>query len=164
LRRNLVPARVAPQLNAVRRVHSCVVVFWRVLLGLYVAAALVALVIVNADQGDWRPALGIVGLAALALGWGTASAWGAVVAWLMVPFALVFGEANQNSGMGETDAVVLLAVAAAAISTALIVLAAGARHLFNRLQSRARPVDASASLGNEAPPPGTVSLGPPHRR
>jgi hypothetical protein len=131
--------------------------------GFYVAVALVALVIVNADQGDWRPALGIVGAAALALGWGTGSAWGAVVAWLLVPFALPFGEANQNSGGGETDAVVLLAVAGAAISTALIVLGAGARHLFHRLQPRARSEEPSA-LGNEASHPGPVSLGPPHRR
>ena len=85
-------------------------VVWRVLVGVYVAAVVAALVIVNADQGDVPVAAGIVAAAALALGWGTGSGWGAVVAWLLVPIALPFGETNQFTGGGETDSVVLLAV------------------------------------------------------
>jgi hypothetical protein len=161
LRTNAAAAPAGAQLHAVRRVHSYVVV-WRVLVGLYVAAALAALVIVNADQGDWRAAAGIVGAAALVLGWGTASAWGAVVAWFLVPFALPFGEANQFSGGGDTASIVLLAVASAAISTVLITVAAGTRLLLNRHQPRARRAEASAHLANEHPD--AVPLGPPHRR
>ena len=65
--------------------------------------------------------------AALALGWGTASGWGVVVALLLVPVALPFGETNQFAGGGETDSVALLAVVAAAMSAVLILAAAGAR-------------------------------------
>jgi hypothetical protein len=113
------------------------VVVWRVLVGLYVAANVAALVIVNADQSDWVAAAGIMAAASLALGWGTASGWGVVVALLMVPVALPFGDTDQFTGGGETDSVVLLAVVAAAISTLLILASAGARILLNRLQASA---------------------------
>ena len=108
------------------------VVVWRVLVGVYVLAAVTALVIVNADQGDAPAAAGIVATSAVALGWGTASGWGAVVAWLLVPLALPFGDANQFSGGDGTDPVVLLAAALAAMSTVLILASGGARALYNR--------------------------------
>ena len=109
---------------------------WRVLVGLYVAANVAALVIVNADQSDWAAAAGIMAGASIALGWGTASGWGVVVALLMVPVALPFGDTNQFAGGGETDSVFLLAVVSAAISTVLILASAGARILFNRMRLR----------------------------
>ncbi len=111
-------------------------VVWRVLVGAYVAATVVALVIVNADQSDWAVGAGIMVAAALALGWGTASGWGVVVALLLVPVALPFGETNQFAGGGETDSVALLAVVAAAMSAMLILAAAGARILYNRVRLR----------------------------
>ena len=115
-------------------------IVWRVLVALYVAAAVVALVIVNADQSDAPAAAGIMAAAALALGWGTGSGWGVVVAWFLVPLALPFGDTNQFVGGDGTDSVALLAVVAAVISTALILGAAGARILYNRHRpdSRAR--------------------------
>ncbi len=85
------------------------VVVWRVLVGVYVAAVVAALVIVNGDQGDVPVAAVVVAAGAIALGWGTVSGWGAVVAWLMVPIALAFGETNQFTGGGGTDPVVLFA-------------------------------------------------------
>jgi hypothetical protein len=110
------------------------VVVWRVLVGLYAAAAVAALVIVNADQSDWAVGAGIMAAAALALGWGTSSGWGVVVALLLVPVALPFGDTNQFAGGGETDSVALLAVVAAAMSAVLILAAAAARSFYNRLR------------------------------
>jgi hypothetical protein len=124
-------ASLRPQLRAAGRVHAYVIV-WRVLVGIYIAAAVVALVIVNADQSDAPAAAGVMAAAALALGWGTGSGWGVVVAWFMVPLALPFGDTNQFVGGDHTDPVALLAVASTVISTALILAAAGARVLYNR--------------------------------
>jgi hypothetical protein len=128
-----------------------VVVLWRVLVGAYVAAALGALVIVNADQADAAEAAGILAAMAFALGWGTASGWGAVAAWLVVPFALPFGDANQFSGNHGTDPVVLLAVISAAMSTLVIFAGGGARVLYNRLFSRGRAMRAGAGAGKPSP-------------
>jgi hypothetical protein len=136
------------------------VVVWRVLVCLYVAANLAALVIVNADQSDWAAAAGIMAGASLALGWGTASGWGVVVALLMVPVALPFGETNQFAGGSETDSVFLLAVVSAAISTVLILASASARLLYNRLRASARAARPEVIERN-----GTVGLdpgSPPH--
>jgi hypothetical protein len=119
------------------------VIVWRVLVGLYAAAAVAALVILNADQSDAPAAAGVMAGAALALGWGTASGWGVVVAWFMVPLALPFGDTNQFVGGDHTDSVVLLAVVATAFSTLLILAAAGARVLYNRHRPKPRPSEAS---------------------
>ena len=123
-----------------------------------------AVLIVNGDQGNAPAAAGIVAAAALALGWGTGSGWGAVVPWLLIPFALPFGEANQFAGGGDTYSVALLAVVAAAIATVLILAAAGTRILYNRHRSRGRLREVPARLPNEAPGPEAVRvLGPPPR-
>jgi hypothetical protein len=150
-------------------------VVWRLLVGLYVAAYIAALVIVNADQSDWAAAAGIMAGASFALGWGTASGWGVVVALLMVPVALPFGETNQFAGGGETDSVFLLAVVSAAISTVLILASAGARVFYNRLRLRRdfrqaapartlpplNPPRAVDSGREEAPPINTPTANPP---
>jgi hypothetical protein len=147
-----------PQLRTVGRVPSYVVV-WRVLLGIYVAAALVALVIVNADQSNAPVAAGMMAAASLALGWGTASGWGAVVTWFLIPLALPFGQANQSAAGGGTDAIVVLALVSALVSTALILLAGGARVLYDRHRPSllaARPQSAERKRvprGAAAPPP-----------
>ena len=111
-------------------------------MGLYVAAAVVALVIVNADQSDVPAAAGITAAAALALGWGTGSGWGAVVAWILIPLALPFGDTNQLVGGDHTDSVALLAVVSAVVSTVLIMVAAGARVLYNRHRLNIRAGEA----------------------
>jgi hypothetical protein len=51
---------------------------------------------------------------------------------MLVPAALVFGDANRFTGGGIPDPVVVLALEGAAISTAVIMLAAGARTLLHR--------------------------------
>jgi amino acid transporter len=135
------------------------VVVWRFLLGLYVAAAVAALVIVNADQSNWPAATGILAAAALVLGWGTGSGWGAVAAWLLIPLALPFGQANQFTGGGETNAMVLLAVVSAAFSAVLILAAGGARVLYNRHRPMTRAIPESTErkgaprLEAASPPP-----------
>lgn len=136
-------------------------VVWRVLVGLYAAAAVAALVIVNADQSDWAVGAGIMAAAALALGWGTSSGWGVVVALLMVPVALPFGDTNQFAGGGETDSLALLAVVAAAMSAVLILAAAAARSFYNRV--RLQRLFRQASATRTVPPlhpPSTVDSGP----
>jgi hypothetical protein len=139
------------------------VVVWRVLLGIYVVAVLVALVIVNADQGDAPAAAALVGAAAIALGWGTASGWGAPVAWFLIPLALPFGQANQAAGGGEPDAIVLLALVSAVGSTALILLAGGARILYDRHRPSPQVAGPQGAERNraprfEAPPPPMADL------
>jgi hypothetical protein len=133
------------------RVHSYVVVVWRVLVCLYIAAAVAALVVVNGDQNDLPLAAGVVAAASLALGWGTGSGWGVVLAWFLVPLALPFGETNRFTGGGDPDAMVLLAVLAAVVSTVLILAAAGARVLYNRRHPAGRAAEAQAV----GPPPPT---------
>jgi hypothetical protein len=127
------------------------VVVWRVLLGIYVAAVLVALVIVNADQANAPTAAGIVAAAAIAVGWGTASGWGAPVAWFLIPLALPFGQTNQAAAGGEPDAIVLLALVSAVGSTALILLAGGARVLYNRHRLSPRAAKPESAQRNKAP-------------
>jgi hypothetical protein len=105
---------------------------WRVLVGVYIVVAVAALVAVNADQSNAPAALGLVGAASGLLGWGTRSAWGAVLAWMLVPVALVFGDANRFTGGGAPDPVVLLALEGALISTVVIMLAAGVRTVIHR--------------------------------
>jgi hypothetical protein len=164
LRASWLDALDGPQLRLGGRVHSYVVA-WRVLVGLYVGAAVAAVVIVNGDQGDAPAAACLVGAAGLALGWGTGSGWGAVVPWLLIPLALPFGDANQVAGGGDAYLVALLAAVSAAISTVLIMAAAGTRILYNRHRSRARLREVPARLPNEAPGRDAVQvLGPPPRR
>ena len=127
------------------------VVVWRVLVCLYIAAAVAALVVINADQNNLPVAVGVVAAASLALGWGTGSGWGVVVAWFLIPLALPFGDSNRFTGGGDTDPVVLLAVVAAAVSTLLILAAGGARVLYNRHQANGRATEAQA-LGRPPPP------------
>jgi hypothetical protein len=127
------------------------VIVWRVLVGLYAAAAVAALVIVNADQGDAPAAAGIMAVAALALGWGTASGWGVVVAWFLVPLALPFGDTNQFVGGDHTDPVALLAVVSTGFSTVLILAAAGARVLYNRQRPKLRASEASEVYAQRSP-------------
>jgi hypothetical protein len=143
-------ASLRPQLRVGWRVDSYVVV-WRVLLGIYVAATLAALVVVNANQSDWPAAVGMLAAVALALGWGTASGWGAVVAWLLIPLALPFGYANQFAGGGDPDLMALLAVMSAAISTVLILFAAGARVLYNRHRPRGFAVMPESTERSQTP-------------
>ena len=145
-------ASLPPQLRAAGRVHVCVIV-WRVLVGLYAAAAVAALVILNADQSDAPAAAGVMAAAALALGWGTGSGWGVVVAWFMVPLALPFGDTNQFVGGDSTDPVVLLAVVSTVISTVLILAAAGARVVYNphRPDDRAREANPDGRASEAHP-------------
>jgi hypothetical protein len=105
---------------------------WRFLVGLYLVVMVAALVAVNADQSNAPAALGLVGAASGLLGWGTRSAWGAVIGWMLLPLALAFGDANRFTGGGTPDPVVLLALEAAGISTVVIMAAAGARTLLHR--------------------------------
>jgi hypothetical protein len=118
---------------------------WLVLIALYVAAAVVWIVVVNADQGnEGLAAVLAVAAASVLLGWGTGSGWAAVVAWVMVPLALPFGDTNKATGGDDTYPVALLFIFPAAHSTLLILLAAGARTLFDRHRRNQVPTGAGA--------------------
>ena len=72
------------------------------------------------------------------------------MAWLLVPVALVFGDANRYTDGGAPDPVVVLAALSAAVSTVLILLAAGARLLYGRRHgsgsAQPQPRDAKTVL------------------
>jgi hypothetical protein len=129
-----------------------VVVVWRVLVCLYIAAGVAALAVVNADQNNVPVAVGVVAAASLALGWGTGSGWGVVLAWLLIPLALPFGDTNRFTGGDGTDAMALLALAAAVVSTVLILAAAGARILYNRRLANGRRAASDAQALGPPPP------------
>jgi hypothetical protein len=129
-----------------------VVVVWRVLVCLYIAAGLAALAVVNADQNNLPVAVGVIAAASLALGWGTGSGWGVVLAWFLIPLALPFGHTNRFTGGDGTDPVVLLALAAAVVSTVLILAAAGARVLYNRHQANGRRAAGETQALGQPPP------------
>jgi hypothetical protein len=118
---------------------------WRILVGLYLSVAVGALLAVNADQNNAPAALGLVGAVSLLVGWGTGSGWGAVVPWMLIPPALLLGHPDTFTGGGDTDPLVLLALVSAAISTALILAAAGARILYRRRHVDARTAEARAA-------------------
>jgi hypothetical protein len=128
---------------------------WRILVAVYAVVILAALFAVNADQANTPTALGLVAAASWLLGWGTGSGWGAVVAWMLVPVALLFGDANRYTDGGVPDPVVVLAALSAAISTALVMLAAGARALYGRRHKgprmKVRRVRRSQTSGPAAP-------------
>jgi hypothetical protein len=128
---------------------------WRILVAVYAVVVVAALFAVNADQANTPAALGMVAAASWLLGWGTGSGWGAVVAWMLVPVALVFGDANQYTDGGAPDPVVVLAALSAAISTALVLLAAGARTLYGRRRKGPRLKVRNLERDRASAPAGT---------
>ena len=83
------------------------------------------------------------------------------MAWLLVPLALPFGDSQPVRGRRGDRSVTLLAVASAAMSTVLILAAAGARVLYNR---RRRPCSPVTLRPDPRQPPGRSacsSLDPP---
>jgi hypothetical protein len=107
---------------------------------LYIAAELAFVLLVNADQDSWLVASLILAAASVLLGWGLVGGTGIKGwAWLaipltLIPLALPFGDPNQS---GDSP-VALLAVVPAAVSILLIAMAAGGRHLFDRLRPGGR--------------------------
>jgi hypothetical protein len=111
---------------------------WALAIGIYIAAALVGLVVVNGDQNDVGALYGLVAAASLAVGWITMNPFAALIAVVLIPLAFPFGDTNQFTGGDDTDSVSLLASIAAVESAILILLAVGARWLYSRRMGRGR--------------------------
>jgi hypothetical protein len=69
-----------------------------VLISLYLAAAAVAVILINADTANASTALALLGMASLLLGGGTGQPLLGLLAFLAVPFALPFGLADKHLG------------------------------------------------------------------
>jgi hypothetical protein len=118
---------------------------WLILIGVYLAAGMVFLISVNADQQDLGGLipLALLAAAAITLGWGAGGGiktWISVlIPWLLIPLALPFGHTNQFTGGDDRHAVALLAVAPALFSMLLVLLGVGARSLYERRRGDATP-------------------------
>jgi hypothetical protein len=119
-----------------------------ILIGLYLAAGIGFLVAVNADQQNFGIPFLVVVAAAIALGWGTGDAgWHGLwlwilLPWILVPLGLPFGTTNQFTGGDDLSPVALMALTPALISMLLMLLAAGARSLYERHRQNAPPTAA----------------------
>ena len=92
---------------------------WALAIGIYIAAALVGLVVVNGDQNDVGALYGLVAAASLAVGWITMNPFAALIAVVLIPLAFPFGDTNQFTGGDDTDSVSLLA-SIAAVESAIV--------------------------------------------
>jgi hypothetical protein len=119
-----------------------------ILIGLYIAAGIAFLVAVNADQDNFGIPFLVVVAAAIALGWGTGNAgWRGLWLWIVLPWILIllglpFGTTNKFTGGDDLAPVALMALVPAPASMLSILLAAGARSLYERHRHSAPPTAA----------------------
>jgi uncharacterized membrane protein len=112
-----------------------------VLVVLYLAAGIALLVAVNADQQNVDIPSLVLLATAIALGWETGDLGRrGLVLWLLLPWILIalglpFGTTNKFTGGDDLSPVTLMAVAPALASVVLMLLAAGARTLYERRRS-----------------------------
>jgi len=119
-----------------------------ILIGIYIVAGIAFLVTVNADQqnGD-IPSLVVVA-AAIVLGWGTGNlgrrglALWILLPWVLVVLGLPFGKTNAFTGGDDLLPVAVIAIFPALASVVLMLLAAGARSLYERHRHSAPPTAA----------------------
>jgi hypothetical protein len=121
------------------------VIRWLVFAGLYVGAALVFVLVVNADQDDGLVPSLLLAVAALALGWASGARGGAelvasaLVPLVLVPLALPFGDTNKFTGGDDLRPVAVIAVAPIVVSILLVVVAGGTRKVYERRRSSPSP-------------------------
>jgi hypothetical protein len=119
------------------------------LIGIYLAAGIAFLVAVNADQANGDISFYVLAAAAILLGWGTGDlGWRGVPLWMLLPWILVplglpFGDVNAATGGDDLLPVAMIAAFPALASVVLMLVAAGARSLYERHRRRARPTPAS---------------------
>jgi hypothetical protein len=119
-----------------------------ILIGLYITAGIAFLVTVNADQENGDIPFLVVAAAAILLGWGTGNLGRRGLAlWILLPWVLVllglpFGEANAYSSGDDLLPVAAIATFPALASVVLMLLAAGARSLYERHRHNAPPTAA----------------------
>jgi hypothetical protein len=119
------------------------------LIGLYMAAGIAFLVIVNADPNHFTVPFLVVVAAAIALGWGTGDLgrrgvllW-VLLPWITVLLALPFGDASKVlTGGDDIYPVWFYAAWPALAAMVAMLLAAGARNLYERHRRSAPPTAA----------------------
>jgi hypothetical protein len=116
---------------------------WILFAGLYLAGGLACLIAIDAT-GEWSPFFGMAALAvaSVVLGWFTGrSGLAGVWAWillplLLIPISILFGDPQP----ADADSpVALLAIFPAFVSMALVLVAAGARNLYDYARGRSAP-------------------------
>jgi hypothetical protein len=121
------------------------VIRWLVFAGLYIAAALAFVLVVNADQRNgFAPTLALA-VAAVALGWasgargGAALVTSALIPLVLVPLALPFGDVNKYTGGDDLHPVAVIAVAPIVGSVLLVLMAGATRRLYERRRRSPSP-------------------------
>jgi hypothetical protein len=115
------------------------------LIGLYVAAGIAFLVAVNADQANGDIPSYVLAAVAILLGWATGNlGWRGLPLWILLPWILVplglpFGRVNASSGGDDLWPVAVIAISPAFASMVLMLIAAGARSLYERRRHSASP-------------------------
>ena len=111
---------------------------WLLWTALFLAAGMAFVIAVNADQQNFEIPFIVLACAALALGWTTGAAgWRGLAIWILLPWILIplaipFGDTNKFTGGDDTDPVTMMVIVPALASTVLILVAAGARSLYQR--------------------------------
>lgn len=118
------------------------------LIGLYIAAGIAFLVALNADQANGDIPFYVLAAVALLVGWTTGNlGWRGLLLWILLPWILVplglpFGKENAYSGGDDLWPVAVVAIFPAFASMVLMLLAAGARNLYERRHHSAPPTAA----------------------
>jgi hypothetical protein len=108
---------------------------WATVIAVYVVAALVGLLIANDDQNNVGTLYALVAIASVIVGVVTRNPLAALVAAVLIPMALPFGDTDKFTGGDDTDSLTLLA-AIAAIGSAILILGTTALcRLYDRRQT-----------------------------
>jgi hypothetical protein len=113
---------------------------WTLIVLLYLAAGLVALALINSDDGNWAIALALLATASFVLGWeaGTRTNISVFVPWTLVALGTLFGETNSLGTDGPMPVAAWAAWPGAVMSVVLVLLASGCHYLYERVSDRDR--------------------------
>jgi hypothetical protein len=112
------------------------------LASIYLAAGVLALVLINASDRNWQIfgqiAVGLIVTSALALGWGSPNSWffSILVPWALIPISFPLGHVLPNPAGEETISFEVVALVLAILSSLLIFIAACTHFLYDRWHQR----------------------------
>ncbi len=101
----------------------------------YLAAMIVAIVLFNANTRNQTVAMGIWGLASVALGLRTRTTWLGLVAFVAIPLAVPFGSSNQSAG-GDVTPVWSFALVGGILAAIAVALSAFSARAIERWRAR----------------------------
>jgi hypothetical protein len=119
-----------------------------ILIGFYIAAGIAFLIAVNTDQANGDIPFYALAAAAILLGWATGNlGWRWLPLWFLLPWTLVplglpFGRENASTGGDDLWPVAVVAIFPAFATMILMLLAAGARVLYERRRQGVPPTVA----------------------